>query len=181
MSKLLKTEEKKLPEKNSFHVNQIGSDLATYLAIGETNKRTINCVLEFVTNPTYLSTTTSHRNAGANDYAMHYIVPLPTVIGSLNLIITDTIVGITDSDATDYLDRTRLYGVSTADPPVIGVTAIDIDHDTVHGTGTGKFTYGHADITIGGTYEKAFYYLNVFASTASQFDFAYLLTEYYYG
>ena len=189
MSKLIDKDEGILSQRNSFHISQFKTNInaliavqtAIYeadMAIGVANKRWITLTFEGGSPWTSVNVAAFYHNTGAVDYIMVFGVPLPYIINGKNLVITDTRVTIGDSDSSDYLDRSRMFGMSGT---ATQTTLVDIDHNTVHGTGVGTFTYGHANQTIGGTYKRVLYYLNVFSTTANEFDFTTIEVEYYYA
>ena len=54
------------------------------------------------------------------------------------------------------------------------------DGTNVGAGGAEEKTYGHADQTIGGTYERVMYYINCQNNGARDLRISYLQTEYYY-
>ena len=162
-------------------------DAESALAIGIANKRWIKTTVDGA-NPdqAYFKTgSNGFVNLGAQDYDLMLTPTLPTIIvyneGNYNLVITDYRIGISDSDANNYVDRIRLFAFTTANPPVSSGALFDVDHDVVNGKGVGTFTGGTADITIGGTYRNPFLYVENVCTNANSLDIPYIEIEYYYA
>lgn len=151
------------------------ADFDAVNAIGIGNKRWKKAVYAGAGTGGNVNVAGAFHNVGSTDYAMVFDVMLPFVINGKNLVITDTRVIIGDADADDYLNRLRIFGYSGS---VSQTTLVD---DGTNRTTNGVFTYGHADQTIGGSYFRAQFYLEVFSTTANQFDFYAIEFEYYYA
>ena len=108
-----------------------------------------------------------------------YEVLLTPTIGTKNLIITDVRVSVVDSDANDYINTTSFYGRLAGGS--WDAAQWTVDHDGVHGTGAGTFTYGVADVTIGGTFKGAFMIISCSNANARVLKIGNLEVEYYYG
>ena len=150
-------------------------------AIGIGNKRWVTLNLEGHSATSYAMRNNPHySNIGAADYAMIFGLNIPYVISdgvdTYNLVITQTRFGILDADNDDYLDYIRWYGNAGAPPEMSDL----IVNDATQWKAAGTYTINHADITIGGVYNRIAMYNWVHSSTANQFDFTFIEVEYYY-
>ena len=148
-------------------------DAANAFGIG--NKRWITCNYEGGQN---VQVASYFRNPGSSNMYLVFGFPLEVIKDGKNLVITDTRIGIKVSDANDYVDRFRLVGIIDHDSEN---TMIDINHDAVHGTGIGLFTYGHANQTIGGNYERVLFTFNCSNTDAYDLGINFVQVEYYYA
>ena len=112
---------------------------------------------------------------GVDDIDWIFGVPLPHIIGSKNLVITQTKVGISVADATDYIDRYRLFAWSAHD---IFTTLIT---DNTNYNSAQEVIYDHADKTIGGIYERILLYFDCITATLDELQISYVQVEYYYA
>lgn len=178
----------KLPFDNSALLHQINADVVlketianveAYLGIGVANKRWIAMIYE---GSRYETTDgnrawRSYSNEGAIDDEMGFAIPVPLVIGSKNLYITQTQIGINDADEGDELDRLRWYGYSAYDTETNFLdTGAGLDEDT-----PSDYTWDHADTQIGGVYKRIILSMKFIGTNAFDFDVYYVLVEYYYA
>jgi len=155
------------------------TELDAINAIGIANKRwkltAYKGAFAYASSHNYINV----QNVGGTDMILTYEVLLPPTIGTKNLIITDTRISIPDSENSDYVNAVAMYGRLASG----GWDAANwtVDHDVVYGKGIGIFTYGHADITIGGVYKGVSLLLTCFNTNARRLDIGNLEVEYYYG
>ena len=166
---------KALAEVNSQLVQQILSEVNAFLAIGIANKRFIPCILEGAFVMTDIKISNSYRNAGSGDAVFVFGVPLPVIINTKNLTITQIKIGLDDADATDYVDITRIFGWSDH-TTVVTASTNNSDLNAI-----GEFIFDIADITVGGVYERINVQLNCVNATAQELDISYVQVEYYYN
>lgn len=161
--------------------------LAEALGIGSGNARWITGAIAGSSSATtYAYRNTPHiSNLGGTNYSLTFDIPLPFQIviagTTYNLTITKNRIGIMVSDADDFVDITRFYGWTTANPPVLSAALAQIDHDVVHGKTSGLYTNDNSDITVGGVYNRFAYYVVVTATTAAQIQIGLIQFEYYYA
>ncbi|KKL58192.1 hypothetical protein LCGC14_2227880, partial [marine sediment metagenome] len=155
------------------------TELDAINAIGIANKRwkltAYKGAFAYASSHNYINV----QNVGGTDMILTYEVLLPPTIGTKNLIITDTRISIPDSENSDYVNAVAMYGRLASG----GWDAANwtVDHDVVYGKGIGIFTYGHADITIGGVYKGVSLLLTCINTNARRLDIGNLEVEYYYG
>ncbi|KKM58501.1 hypothetical protein LCGC14_1549290, partial [marine sediment metagenome] len=159
-------------------INDGGTNTENYYAehaIGIANKRWITLQLEGVNDFATINVATNYSNVSAVNYIMIFGVDLPLVSDGKNLVVTNTRITIGDADGSNYLDRVRFFGLSGT----TGLTTL-LDNPT-NRTAAGVYTYGHADFTVGGTYRRGIYYLNIFVTNTNNFNMQALEMEYYYA
>ena len=80
-----------------------------YDAIGSGNAKNKPCVYIGASNSTTIFNTTSYAisNSATGTYSMIFQIPLPPKLGTLNLYVTNIIVGVSDADADNYIDYVR--------------------------------------------------------------------------
>ena len=114
---------------------------------------------------------------------MTFDVTLPYTLGSLSLYISELVIGIQDSDATHYLDQVQIYLWSDEDS---NTNPVDLDHDTLNGTGIGTFTYDSNDdadfpLDISAQKRCLIFCSIVNGGTANRFDISWIRVKYYYA
>ena len=104
-----------------------------------------------------------------------FSIPFAYVIGGKNLTITQTKIGVSDADIDDFVNNITWYG--TVDHTTPGVIVTD---GTIR-TAPGTYTYNHADITVGGTYEKVVLVIDWSNTDATDAGMSWVQIEYYYA
>lgn len=181
---------RRLGESNSAQLHQLLADIAVNIAtfnatmaIGIANAQELPCALiGGDSHSDFASSAFMVRNLGANDFTVNFNLPgYPTNRNGLKLYILEITIGISDSDATDYVDRIRLRG---NDNIPAGTTVFDKDHDIVKGTDIGVFTYDeNDDVNFPfdmSSYEDFTFLVTIVASTTSQIEIAFFKTKIYY-
>jgi hypothetical protein len=145
--------------------------LFAYLAVGASNKRWAVCSYDGGKD---VYTGGQHSNTGSSNMILAFTAPLPLILNGKNLVITRTKIGIGDADADDYLNAIYIYGFSDH------TTLVNLATDNTSRTAAAEITWDHADLTIGGSYEKAYWYLICNNTGSYQLDINYIKMEYYY-
>ena len=144
-------------------------------AFGIENKKWITCTYGGGQNVQVVS---YYRNLNANNMYLVFEFPKSLIINGKDLWITNTRIGIKDSDSNNYVDRFRLM---VATNYLTEATMVDIDHDAVHGKGIGLITYGHGQTRVGTTRQRVTATFNCVNATPANLDIMYVQMEYYYA
>jgi len=78
-------------------------------------------------------------NTGATDMTLFFLLPLPTVKGSLKLYISGTKFGLEDADADDYVNNVKIWGITDS------ATILDTDATNYDSAGVKTDTFTAVD------------------------------------
>ncbi len=168
----------RLGQSNSAQLHQLLADYNAALMIGAANSAWIPCALFTWDDPVahpFDGGSITIRNTGATNFVVSMLVPLSTNRGGKKLYIKGIGVSVLDSDAGDYVDRARLFGMNFN-----SLTPLqDIDFDTVHGTAPGEFTDSFAADDIS-SYKQVVITLNFVVTNANDLDISSITADCYY-
>lgn len=140
------------------------------LAIGSANKRWINMTY-LGANPEGYELMT-HSIGGTIDLDHLFEIPLPYIIGTHNLRITNIKIGLANAGGINYLSARTLYGWTDFD------SYTTMEHNTDNFDTPQEIIWNIADVTIGGVYERVVARMQSAVDVA--IEFSYVQVEYYY-
>lgn len=176
MSKLLKKD--LLREDNSYQISQLGAFISAYnadQAFGIDNKRWLTLSSEGSNPAGVVEVGVTYRNNSNTNFSLTFGIPLPLIKNGKNLIITDTKIGLDDADASNYVDQYRLFRW-TDFTSLAAVVTDGTNIDSVQ-----EYTYGHADITLGGNGVRFLLLFECVVAGGQALDISEVQIEYYYG
>lgn len=143
---------------SAYGANTAASYLNELLMYGSANAAWVPCIFELGSNNALSvdDATDTIANTAGTDINLRYVLPEPTVKGTLKLYITGCRVVIGSANATNYLDALGVYGTTHA-----GKTAI-LPDDT-NRTAQGTYTTSHAAIDCSGYTNILVYLIDVVA------------------
>lgn len=169
-----------LSKENSQLISQLLTDYRAHLMIGLANATEVPCILAGGDSHTEFATSTFLiRGLGTGNFVFSFQLPLPTTRGGLSLFINNIIVGLADAEATDYLDRVRVLGLTDEN-----------SFDTVFDDGDDFNAPAEIDYSSegdwAGPYDMSSYraftiLMEAITDTPSAFDISYVLCDVYYA
>lgn len=148
-----------------------------YFGIGSANALLIPCSLNWhhtiAGNAEFTAGGGEIINRLTGAIAFNFQIENPTNLGSLKLYIKTAYLGLEDADASNYIDRFRIFGSQAT-----STTAL-LD-DTTNYTSVGEKTYTPGAPIDCSTYKRVGGYVNCQTNLASALDITYVILEVYY-
>ena len=118
-----------------------GAQIEDLLMFGSANAAWVPCAYEGCYFASYAEIAGAGQvlNTGGNDMTLFYLLPKPTLKGSLKLYISGTKFGLEDADAGDYVNNVKIWGITST------ATILDTDATNYDSAGVKINTFTAVD------------------------------------